>query len=160
MIYEDVIRIPAPNLHIEVADADGRTISRQSVRNRVTDVGKNIIRDLLLNDGPGLGFMGVGTGSDPTSATDTALKNEVFRYPITRRTAGSGKANFKLFLSTADANGYLLAEIGIWRGATYGLSLPAGLGFLFARAVFTPINKTNLVQVTFSWDFSISVATT
>jgi len=156
MKSESVINMDNGNLHVEV-ERHGLLIHEEVVRNKVVATGRDIIRDLLLGVGSQPDWIAVGTTSTAVADTDIALGAEYFRGRITRRLSNTGKATFKLHLTTSDANGQTIREVGAFVHAVYtAAGSPLGGGRLFARALVTPIVKDNTVTVTFTWEFPIS----
>lgn len=154
-----VINLPYGNVHIRVSDAQDRTLSEETVHNKVVASGRNILRDIMLGVGGIPQWISLGTTNTAVSDTDTQLGNEYYRAQVTRRISTTGKATYKLHLTTAEANGQTIQEIGLFVYANYTTSgSPLGGGQLFARALVTPIVKTSSVQVTFTWEFPITSA--
>jgi hypothetical protein len=157
-----IVRMLSGNIHVAVhhAGQDPETdkpFRQEFIHNKIPGPGRNIVRDLILNIGAAPGFIAVGTGGTDPKDTDTQLEAEVFRAPITRRISLSSKVTFRLFLSTADANGSTLREVGLFARSTYTKeSIPLGGGTLFNRAVYAPITKDNTIQVTYTIDINIT----
>ena len=153
-----VIHLPYGNVHVLV-ERDGEPPWEETVHNKVTASGRNILRDILLGIGGIPQWIALGTTNTAVLDTDVALGNEYYRAAVTRRLSTSGKATLKLHLTTAEANGSTIQEIGCFVYASYTTAgSPLGGGQLFARALVTPIEKTSSVQVTFTWEFPITSA--
>ena len=152
---ESVIHFEPGNLLVEV-EHDGRLVREEVVHNKVTSAGRNVLRDLMLGIGAHPNWIAVGTTSTAAADTDVALGAEYFRAAVTRRVSSTGKAVFKLHLTTSDANGSTIREVGLFAYTSYSGSSPLGGGQLFARAVVAPIVKDNTIQVTFTWEFPIT----
>ncbi len=136
------------NLEIAVTDAEsGEVLQEIRVHNLVTTAGRNLIRDLLGNDGvSGLTHFAVGTNSTAPALSDTALKAEVFRDQITQRIDSSNQLQIKQYLSSQQANGYTLREAGLFNAGSGGT--------LYARAVHVAIAKSASIAVTYTWSLS------
>lgn len=127
------------NVEIEVRDArTGQVLSRQRSRNKVVDSGLNLLRDIVGGTGFRPSHIAVGIGTAAPAAGDTALGDEKFRREIDRRTSASKKITLEILISTNDANGFTLSEMGVFQSAT-----------LYARALISPtIVKTASIEVT------------
>ena len=129
----------------------------QRVPNLVTLAGRNLIRDLLAREpgAAGLSYFALGTGTTAPSSADTRLAAEVFRDTFTQLTLGTGQLTVRYFLGSGAANGYALAEAGLFGGSA---SPTPGSGTLYSRVVFLdPIPKTQAITVTFIWVLSWEV---
>ena len=152
-----VVHLSCDNVHVLVQDADENVLREETVHNKVTASGRNILRDIMLGVGGIPQWIALGTTNTTVSDTDVALGNEYYRAQITRRISNTGKATYKLHLTTAEANGQTIQEIGLFVYANYTTSgSPLGGGQMFARALITPIEKTSSIQVTFTWEFPIT----
>lgn len=155
------VRIHMPNVRIDVyhqaINRDGWVlVDSQLVENLVVDSGLNALVDLVGY--PALGGNGftpqacaVGTSAAATAASNAALGAEVYRSGVTRRTAISKGLTFQFVLPTTAANGNALAEIGIFTGLDTAT-------VMWSRATYNVINKTNLIQVVYSWDWLFSAS--
>ncbi len=122
---------------------------RFSIHNLVTDAGRDLTADHIINTATAtIGYFAVGGSTTPATIGDSALGTEIFRDVVTSATRTSpGLATITYFLSTLNANGNTLAEIGL-------LTAPSS-GILFARAILTPvISKNNTKAVTFTWNIT------
>ena len=127
-------------------------------RNLVTDVGKNNMRNLLL--GPGISgdstpvfapqAIAIGTGSSTPAVTDIALDTEVFRKAMTRRVASPQKATFQMLVLTSEANGNTLTEAGLFETPIDDAS------GMIAQITYSGITKTVSIEVTYTWDITVS----
>jgi hypothetical protein len=139
------------NVTIEVREvATGRLVSRQTAHNLVTLAGRNLIRDALRGVGGPytITHVAVGTGTTAPAFGDTALQTEVYRAAATKLEASSGKLSVNLYLPSTGANGYSLAEAGLFTAAVGGT--------LVARVTFGAITKTSGLSVTLVWDLLIN----
>lgn len=152
-----VIHVPYGNVHVLVQDQNENVLHEETVHNKVVATGRNILRDIMLGVGGIPQWIALGTTNTAVSDTDVALGNEYYRAQVTRRISSTGKATYKLHLTTAEANGQTIQEIGLFVYASYTTAgSPLGGGQLFARALVTPITKTVSIQVTFTWEFPIT----
>lgn len=115
----------------------------------ITNDGLDLIRDWLNGDSVNApSHMAVGTGTTPTVATDTTLETEVLRKAISSTSKGTvGKVTLQLDLSTAEANGNTLSEIGTLNAAS--------LGDLLNRLVYTGIPKTSAFELKFEIEYTV-----
>lgn len=136
------------NVHIVIADAEGRILRRQHARNLVVDTGLNELRDLLAGIGRRPTHIAVGTGTTATTAGTTALETEVYRQPLDRRIPTAKRLSTQILIGLSDANGYTLSEQGLFVSDT-----------LIARALISPaIEKTSSIQATIVHDIILEAA--
>lgn len=107
----------------------------------MTDVGLNLVRGFLNGDSPTPpSHMAVGTGTASVQSSDTSLKSEVLRNAITKELSSTpGVIDYKMTLSSTDANGNAISELGLMNAA-------AG-GDLLIRITHLPYNKTSSFAV-------------
>lgn len=143
--------IPVVNVTICKIDATtGRIVDVVRRHNLVPTAGRNLLRDFLAGDGPAaLSHVALGTGTTAPAATDTALQNEIFRDAITQKVKDVAKLTVKYYLGTQYANGYTLAEAGLFNAATGGV--------MYARVTFPPDEKTAAQAWNITWDLTFSV---
>lgn len=100
----------------------------------ITNAGLNAARDFLQSE---VAELAVGTGTTDPTKTDTSLENEVTRKSVTGSDAGTGEVEFVARLSSSEANGEDLAELGAVDGD----------GDLQARLTYSSIAKTSDFEV-------------
>lgn len=146
----ETLRLRA-NVVATVTDADGRVIDRIHQHNLVVTAGRNLIRDLLNNTGPaGLTHIALGTSATAANSAQTELVAEVHRDAITQRLTDVGQLTLTLYVSTTQANGNTLREVGLFNAT------PAGT--MYARVVLaSAIIKTSAIAVTFTWTLTFTV---
>lgn len=146
----------AVNVTIEVLDAATGVLQRQQAHNLVTLAGRNRLRDALAGDAVSLAIshVALGTGSTAPVAGNTALGTEVYRDIPTQLVRTDGKLTVKLYLPANQANGYTLAEGGLFVGGT---AVPNS-GVLFARVTYAGEAKTSAQAWTITWEVTISAA--
>lgn len=144
-----------PNVRITVRDeAAGIPIREIRTRNLFVDSGLVKLGDLFAypnrsddaddyGDGKTPAFCAVGTSGAMTTAGMTTLGAEVYRTKITRRHRHSKSILLYYYLSTSEANGNTLQEIGLFTEASGGL--------LWSRATHSAIVKTSSISVTYEW---------
>lgn len=81
--------------------------------------------------------MGVGTGSNDPTKTDSSLEQEVTRKSVSGADSGTGEVVYTIRLSTTEANGVDLTELGTFDGD----------GDLQARLTHSEIPKTSDFEV-------------
>lgn len=150
--YEDAVQVGAIfNVKAYVLDRDGRLLWIARGRNKVTNVGLNILRDMLGGTGFRPTHIAVGSGTTAPAASDTSLQTEIFRQKIDRRIPESSKMTFQILLGTADQNGNTFREVGLFEGTS-----TQGGNKLLARSLLNPvIAKTNLIQVTIAHEIAL-----
>lgn len=139
------------NVYLEVADiATGEIIHTEETHNRVTNVGLNLIRDLLTNNtSDRITHMAFGSGTAAASTGDTTLLEEVFRDSITSTDVSNpASVQFRHFLSAASANGHTITELGLFTDAVAGK--------MFARVLISPIVKTTQVSINLYWTINLA----
>lgn len=149
--FHEQTKRPVGRLVIEVRSArTGRLVKRLEQKNLVVNTGLNLIRDLLGNQGvQPLSHCAVGTSNTAANTGQTTLVAEVYRSAITQFTTSALTLTVKHYLSSTQANGNTLREIGLFNDGT--------AGSMYARSVFgTPITKTGLLTVTTTWTLSWS----
>lgn len=132
------------NVLIEVRE-EGCLVREISKHNIVTNVGLNLLRDLLggYSDREPT-HVHLGTGVATPAATDTTLGTDVYEAILTRRIQEQYGINFQLYVNENQANGYTLKEAGLFNHRN-------GEENLFSRVAFDGIVKTSAVTVTISW---------
>lgn len=135
--------------------------------NLVVAKGREVLRNLLSNYGSAPSVMALGTASTSPHDGDVALEVEVFRNAVTRVILDPAVIKFQMHVDTDQANGYTIAELGLFAAAPMGAhedqpgtvdaaALVAGTQQLFARAVLPdPIAKTASVSFTITWEIPI-----
>ena len=141
------------NVRVTVRDLDGNITSVKEMKNLITTVGLNMIRDGLY--GPGgaqdleVKVMAVGTDNTAPALTDTTLGNEVFRKA---RTSQSKPADAQMiytqYLLPSEAVG-VIEELGWFAGALVNPASPGGVdtGILTSRVLYSYV-KTNIESIT------------
>ena len=84
-------------------------------------------------------YMAVGTGTGTPTAADTALGTEVKRKAIEESTTGTSDVVVSLLLTSADANGSSITEVGAFDAVA--------AGNMMARETYTAIGKTSSIDV-------------
>ncbi len=106
----------------------------------IVDAWLNELRNLIYGDAvTAPTHIAVGTGTTAALASDTTLETEIFpdganRNAITSRTKPSAKkVRLQTLISSGEANGNVLTEVGVLNAATGGT--------LMNRVVHTAIHK-------------------
>ncbi|MGE5553291.1 MAG: hypothetical protein ACM3XZ_05130 [Betaproteobacteria bacterium] len=139
------------NVTIEVREAaTGRLLSRQTAHNLVTLAGRNLLRDALRGAGGPyiLTHIAVGEGTTAPAFGDIALQSECYRASVTKVVADNGKLTLHLYIPSTAANGFNLAEAGIFTSSVGGT--------LFARVTFAPIAKSANISMALVWELTLS----
>ena len=134
---------------IEARDASGASWTPLArAPNLITTAGKDYLRDLLVGRRIRPRYIAIGTGTTAAAAGDTALQTEVSREIIRRRSFTAGKATFQAFLDFSEGNGSTYSEAGLFDVSASGTML--------SHIVFSGVPKTSGIQMTFTWDITIS----
>jgi hypothetical protein len=100
--------------------------------------------------------MGLGTDSaSGTSPTDTDLNNRVFEKAVTDHADNGAELLASTFISSTEANGETLNEIGLYTGNPNNLSSDPNI-FLINHATFSDVVKDNQRTITFDISLSFS----
>ncbi len=139
--------------------ATGELLEAIEVHNLVTDVGLNMMRDLLAGGAYPLTHVELGTGASAAAAGDTALGAPKHRAALTRREAiSTGVAEFQLYVPADEGNTFDYTEVGLLEAGEGDVS-PGGSGRLFARALFgSAVAKTPAIELTIIWTVTITRA--
>jgi hypothetical protein len=126
----------------------GKVVERHSLKNRLMNVGLNMMRDVLdgaVTDGE-LKYLALGTSAAAIDDTDTTLGAEGFRKAFTSQTAGgTGELDSTVLVTTAEAN-VAIKEIGIFAGAAAGAGADSGI--MVSRVLWTH-TKTSDEEIEF-----------
>lgn len=142
--------------HIEfiLRDCNGIVKQRHSTKNIITNVGKAYLATWLTapsQSTPFMTYVGLGSGTSPASATDTALQTELTVAGYSRALASLssvGTAWVSTSLFPAGDGTANITEAGIFSAATGGT--------MFAHQVFSPIGKTATDELTITWSVTFS----
>jgi hypothetical protein len=137
------------NVIIELRGPDGKLKERKTCHNLVTTVGKNGIADQLVAS-PSINkpsHMAIGTGTNAAAAGDTALQTELDRNALTSKTRSTNVVTMVGDWAAGDGTG-AITEAGILDAAS--------TGNLYARAVFSAINKAAGDTLSISWTITVS----
>lgn len=140
---------PQDNVKIELRGPDGKVKETKELHNLVTTVGKNAIADQLLAS-PSIGkptHMAVGTGTNAAAAGDTALQTELDRNAFTSKTRSNNVVTMVGDWAAGDGTG-AITEAGLFNAAS--------TGDLYARAVFSAINKGASDTLKITWQLTVS----
>lgn len=136
------------NVQIVLRGPDGEVKHEETIHNLIVTVGKNAIADQLLAS-PSIAkptHMAVGTGTTAAAAGDTALQTELDRNALTSKTRSGNVVTFVGDWAAGDATG-AITEAGILNAAS--------VGDLYARAVFSVINKGANDTLQITWTITV-----
>lgn len=131
-------------------DGDGRVKQTVETDNLITTVGRNAIVE-RLDSSPATGqptHMAIGTGTNAAAAGDTALQTELDRNALTSNTSSANVLTMVGDWAAGDGTG-AITEAGVFNAAS-GPSL-------YARAVFSVINKAAGDTLQITWTFTLTV---
>jgi hypothetical protein len=138
---------PKVNVVINVYEAkSGKLISTEKTHNLVVDSGLNLLKEALNTGSTSpIARIAFGTSNSVVLPSDTSLISEVFRENLLSKVPGNKSLICNYFLNDINTNDQVIREVGLF-------TLD---GTMYARVVLpTPIYKTNLVVVAFSWTLS------
>jgi len=139
--------IPKVNVKAEFYNISiGEIVNSQEMHNLAVLDGRNLIRDFLNGDAvTSLSDFVIGTGSKEVEYSDSALENEVFRGQITKRIKDNAKLTLYYYLSSIDANGKELSEVGLVNQDNV----------LYARVLLNEtIQKNENIAGTLTWELT------
>jgi hypothetical protein len=102
----------------------------------ITTIGRNAQRDLWQGL---LSTVVIGTGTRPENEGDTALQAQVITKPASLATRSTGEVVASGRLTAGDANGLLLAEVGVKTADNR----------LLSRKTFLQLEKNETIEVEF-----------
>jgi len=117
------------------------------IPNLVTTAGKNWVAGMLNDVGTKVGYMGLGTGTGAAALADTSLGTEVDRNAVTSSTVTNNTIVHSATWAAGDATG-AITEAGLFDASSNGT--------LFARTVFSVVNKGASDSLSVTWTISIS----
>lgn len=124
------------------------TVTRDKLKNRIMNVGLNMLRDGLLGTVTDMELKYLALGTDDTAVADaqTQLVAEAFRTAfVTQITAGTGVAQSTALVLDSEAI-FHIKEIGVFAGAAATSS--ADTGIMVSRILYDR-DKTNLESIQF-----------
>lgn len=133
------------NIKITAYDLDGNVKDVMKVKNLITTVGLNMVRDAIhavadIADCE-IKYVEVGTGATAPALADVALDTYLFRKIMTSTSKpADGQTKCTVYISPAEAIG-ALEEIGWWAGAACAAGEATGI--MIARVLYSR-NKTAL----------------
>lgn len=151
------------NVEIEIRAArSGKLLRREVVDNHIPRVGRGVVGELLLGSGPAPSSFGIGESATLTTDSMAGLQDEVLRVQFYKRPRGGSRITFVTGLTEDEGNGYLLREAGLFAGQKWFDVLGEPYrgrgsrgGYMFARVVYTPIEKDSSIQIAFRWEINI-----
>lgn len=138
------------NVHIVLRGPDGNIKQEQKLHNLITTVGRNAIVE-RLDSTPATSqptHMAIGTGTNAAAAGDTTLQTELDRNALTSNVASANVLTMVGDWAAGDGTG-AITEAGILNAASAGT--------LYARAVFSVINKAAGDTLSITWTFTLTV---
>jgi hypothetical protein len=136
------------NVQITLRGPDGKIKHEETIHNLIVTVGKNGIADQLIAS-PTISkptHMAIGTGATAAAAGDTTLQTELDRNALTSKTRATNVVTMQGDWAAGDGTG-AITEAGI---------LDAGSsGNLYARAVFSVVNKGASDTLSIVWTFTV-----
>jgi hypothetical protein len=139
------------NVEIVLRDSDGNIKQQEKCHNLITTAGRNAIVE-RLDSSPGTSqptHMAIGTGATAAAAGDTALQTEIDRNALTSNTSSANVLTMVGDWAAGDGTG-AITEAGVLNAASTGT--------LYARAVFSVINKAAGDTLQITWTFTLTVS--
>lgn len=134
------------NVLIEVRGPDGALKQRLELHNLIPTVGKEAIAKILKEGSTRPTHMAIGTGTEAAANGDTKLKTELDRNAL-KETTASGKV-FTAIAEWAAGDGTgAITEAGLFSASSEGT--------LFARSVFSVVNKGAEDTLTITWKITV-----
>jgi len=136
------------DFEIKCRNKDTEEITRDLIKNRITNAALNQIAEVLTGVAPDMQikWLALGTGSTPPSDTDTQLVSEIFRaQPVANPTrTGTGQVECEFVILDSEAVGHI-REVGIFGGS--GATDQPNTGVLISRILWNK-EKTNSEEIT------------
>src|SRR5438094_211769 len=120
-----------------------------------TNAGLNLARDAEAGAANAqIKYVALGTGNTTPAATDTKLVSEVYRKAVSSRANGTnGELITSLYLGAGDANGIVIAEVGIFGGSSATSQLNTGV--LIARGLYSHTKSSGeSIQIDFDHTYA------
>lgn len=136
------------NVQIVLRGSDGEIKLEQTIHNLIVTVGKNGIADQLLAS-PSINkpsHMAIGTGAVAADVANTTLGSELDRNALTTKTRSTNVVTMVGDWAAGDGTG-AITEAGIFDASSSGN--------LYARAVFSVINKAAGDTLSITWTFTV-----
>jgi len=132
---------------IIITHKDG-TIEKEKLKNRITNVGLNMLRDALYGDVSDCEIKYIALGTDDTALNDadTQLGSEEFRTEDISKVKPSVGRVQNTYIVTDNEAVVNIREIGLFAGATAGAG--ADTGIMISRILWSR-DKTNLESIQF-----------
>jgi hypothetical protein len=139
------------NVRIVLRGPDGQIKQERQLHNLIVTTGRDAIVEQLVGspaiDTPS--HMAVGTSGTAPAAGNTALGGELDRQALTSKTRSGNVLTMVGDFGAGDGTG-AIQEAGIFNAASSGT--------LYARAVFSTINKGADDSLEITWDLTLSVS--
>ena len=150
---EDQIKVTG-HISIELRDSKGDLKETREIKNLVVSVGKNFLAAWLAaasESTPFMQFVGLGTGTNPVTSGDTTLQTEFVG-------GGYGRPTGTVSASGATLQNTVTFSAGNGTGAITeaGLFSASSSGTMFARQVFSVLNKLAGDTLQLTWQVTFS----
>lgn len=137
---------------------DGREIARREGRNTVVNTGKALLANRAFSNTPNIfQFLQLGTGGTAASSAQTNLATPLSSGTIaSRQTAqtiamsGTRTAKWEHTWTASEFSAAGVREVGMFN------TRPTSTVSMFARFVFTTVNKTNADTLKITWTLKIN----
>lgn len=139
------------NVHVVLRDENGEVKQEERISNLIVTAGRDAIVDQLLAS-PGVakpGWMEIGTGTTAANAADTTLETALDRNALTSKTRSTNVLTMVGDWAAGDGTG-AITEAGVFSASSAGT--------MYARAVFSVINKAAGDTLSITWTFTLTVS--
>lgn len=136
---------------LRVFNSKGELKSTHENRNLVVTAGKNYLATWLTaasQAGKFMSYIGLGTGTDAASSSDTDLQT-----PLATRVLGTLSASTNVWQNVATFDAGVDTDPAITEA---GLFTASSAGTMFARTVFTAVEKEAGDSLEFTWQVTLS----
>lgn len=126
---------------------DGKVIKMFEIDNQLTNLYRNSIKNQLygnIYDSLEIKYLAVGTGTDPATAEDTELQDEMFRIIPTYQSIADDYVQ-TIWVVPPQIGNFTYREIGVYCG---NATAEADSGMLLSR-INVNIEKTSSMEITF-----------
>lgn len=137
------------NVHIVLCGPDGEIKQEETIHNLIVNTGIYGIMDQVLAS-PTVGkptHMAIGTGGTAPAAGQTALTTELDRNALTSKTRNNAVVTVVADWAAGDGTG-AITEAGIFNASSSG--------DMYARALFSVINKAAGDTLSITWTLTLS----
>jgi len=139
---------------IQEATRRGLCVHEQTVDNLVVTTGKQLMAELLTGEeGTGVAYHEIGTGTTTPALTDVALTTSAVRKAITQAARSGNQVQVSTFYLASECT-MEIKEAGVFGGDAAGAS--AGSGKMLCHYLQSYDNSAGTYDLTFEYTLTIS----